>query len=67
MHRSSKVRGTSATEQLLSIAFVLCMGIGIFLVVHKKEVMNGEIDQVIASYIEGASETASENLGELAD
>ena len=64
MNRSSKVKATSGTEQLLSIVFVLCAFAAGFLVVHKEEVMNGEIDQVIASYIDGASETAAANIEE---
>ena len=67
MNRSSKVRGTSNTEQFLAITFVLCAFAAGFLVVHKEEVMNGEIDQVIAGYIDGAAETASENLEEFRD
>ncbi|WP_112322645.1 hypothetical protein [Oceanibium sediminis] len=51
MNRSSKVQGTSKTEQILSIVFVLCAFAAGFLVMHKDEIMNGEIDQVIASYI----------------
>jgi|GEM_PF-5731977 len=56
MHRSSRVKGTSVAEQVMAIVFVLCAVVAGFVVVHKEEVMNGEIDQVIASYIEGTAE-----------
>ncbi|NNU80766.1 hypothetical protein HMH01_09985 [Halovulum dunhuangense] len=46
-------RGTSLTEQFLAIGFVLIACLAVFGVLHKDEIMAGEIDQVVASYISG--------------
>lgn len=59
MNRSSKVKGTSATEQFLAIAFVACAFAAGFLVLHKEEIMAGEIDQVIASYVSSAKDSVA--------
>lgn len=55
--RTKQGTGNSGTEVFVSIAFILCAVAAGFLVIHKKDIMEGNIDKVVASYVGGTAET----------
>lgn len=55
--RTKKGGGSSGTEVILSVTFVLCAIAAAFIVMHKEELMAGNIDQVVESYLEKAPQS----------
>ena len=40
-------------DKVLAIAFVFCAFCAVFLGMHKEDIENGQLDEVVASYISG--------------
>lgn len=40
-------------DTVVALAFVFCASVAVFIGVHKEEIQKGEMDQVLASYVEG--------------
>ena len=52
--RSGRNDKSSGSEIFFSLAFVACAVAAGFLVMHKDELLNGNIDEVVAGYVEQA-------------